>query len=86
MADADVVSCCLHGFLCSICCRYLSLGMEELELHCRRRGRYNFPKIKIATMSVRMVNKEDRAFFLGDNSVWSFPSVSSLSGYSVWGS
>ena len=30
--------------------------MEELELHCRRRGRSNFRKIKIATISVRMVS------------------------------
>ena len=30
--------------------------MEELELHCRRRGRYDFRKIKIATISVRMVS------------------------------
>ena len=33
----------------------LIVGMEELELHYRRRGRSNFQKIKIATISVRMV-------------------------------
>ena len=31
------------------------VGMEELELHYRRRGRSNFRKIKIATISVRVV-------------------------------
>ena len=30
------------------------------------------------------LNKEARPFFLGDNSIWSFPSVSSLSDYSIW--
>ena len=30
------------------------------------------------------LNKEVRPFFLGDNSIWSFPSVSSLSDYSTW--
>ena len=30
------------------------------------------------------LNKEVRPFFLGDNSIWSFPSVSSLSDYSIW--
>ena len=30
------------------------------------------------------VNKEVRSFFLGDNSISSFPSVSSLGDYSFW--
>ena len=30
------------------------------------------------------LNKEVRPFFLGDNSIWSFPSVYSLSDYSIW--
>ena len=54
MADADVVSCCLHSFVLSVFAD-LIVGMEELELHYRRRGRYNFRKINIATISVRMV-------------------------------
>ena len=33
----------------------LIVGMEELELHCRCRGRSNFRKIRIATISIRMV-------------------------------
>ena len=33
----------------------LMMGMEELELHYRCRGRSNFRKIRLATMSVRMV-------------------------------
>ena len=37
----------------------LIAGMEELELHYRRRCRYNFQKIKIATISVRMVRPRD---------------------------
>ena len=32
------------------------------------------------------LNKEVRPFFLSDNSIWSFPSVSSLSDYSIWSS
>ena len=30
------------------------------------------------------LNKEVRPFFLSDNGIWSFPSVSSLSDYSSW--
>ena len=30
------------------------------------------------------LNKEVRPFFLSDNSIWSFPSFSSLSDYSIW--
>ena len=30
------------------------------------------------------LNKEVRPFLLSDNSMWSFPSVSSLSDYSIW--
>ena len=30
------------------------------------------------------VNKEPRPFFLGDNSIWSSPSVSSLGDYRIW--
>ena len=30
------------------------------------------------------LNKEVRLFFLGDHSIWSLPSVSSLSDYSIW--
>ena len=41
-------------FLFSICCRS-NCGMKELELHYRRRGRSNFQKVEIATISVRMV-------------------------------
>ena len=29
------------------------------------------------------LNKEVRPFFLGENSIWSYPSVSSLSDYSI---
>ena len=31
------------------------------------------------------LNKEVRPFFLGDNSIWSFPSVSSLSDFTAFG-
>ena len=41
--------------LCSLFVADLIVGMEELELHYRRRGRYNFRKIRIVTISVRMV-------------------------------
>ena len=68
-ADADLIPIpgqlelhgrCRCGVLLSACfCALfvadLIVGMEELELHYRRRGRYNFRKIKIATISVRMV-------------------------------
>ena len=41
--------------LCALFVADLIVGMEELELHYRRRGRSNFRKTKIATISVRMV-------------------------------
>ena len=41
--------------LCSLFVADLIVGMEELELHYRSRGGYNFQKVKIATVSVRMV-------------------------------
>ena len=38
------------------------------------------PSLKTLTS----LNKEVRPFFLSDNSIWSFPSVASLSDYSIW--
>ena len=51
---------CRYGVLLSPCFGALFVadliaGMEELELHYRRRGRFNFRKNTIATMFVRMV-------------------------------
>ena len=68
-ADADLIPIpgqlelhgrCRYGILLSPCFGALFVadliaGVEELELHYRRRGRYNFRKIKIATISIRMV-------------------------------
>ena len=39
-------------------------------------------KIKLKTLI--SLNKEARPFFLSDNSIWSHPSFSSLSDYSIW--
>ena len=36
-----------------------------------------------ALKTLTSLNKEVRPFFLSDNSIWSFPSVSSLSDYSI---
>ena len=38
---------------------------------------------RLALKTVTSLNKEVRPFFLSDNSIWSFPSVSSLSDYSI---
>ena len=38
----------------------------------------------ITLKTLTSLNKEVRPFFLGDNSIWSLPSVSSLSDYSIW--
>ena len=51
----------VYMLLCSLFVADLIVGMEELELHYRRRGRYNFRKIKIATISVRMVPSQKNA-------------------------
>ena len=39
-----------------------------------------------ALKALTSLNKEVRPFFLSDNSIWSLPSVSSLSDYSIWSS
>ena len=54
MVDADMVSSCLHVLVLAISAD-LTVGMEELELHYRCRDRSNFRKIRIATISVRMI-------------------------------
>ena len=36
----------VYTLLCSLFVADLIVRMEELELHYRRRGRYNFPKSK----------------------------------------
>ena len=41
------------------------------------------PPIK-TLKTLTSLNKEVRTFFLGDNSTWSIPSLSSLSDYSIW--
>ena len=40
-------------------------------------------RIGLALKALTSINKEVRPFFLSDTSIWSFPSVSSLSGYSI---
>ena len=57
MVDADMMSCCIHALVLSIVAD-LIVGMEDLELHCRCRGRSNLRKIRIASISVRMVSKK----------------------------
>ena len=60
---------------CSLCVAYLILGIEELEVRYRCRGRSNVRKIRIATISqmisVRMVgeqaiSREGKATFKGE--------------------
>ena len=37
-----------------------------------------------ALKTLTSLNEESRPVFLGDNSIWRFPSVSSFSDYSIW--
>ena len=74
-ADADLIpvqgqielhSRCRCGVLLSPCfgalfVADLILGVEKLELHYRCRGKSNFRKIRIATISVRMVVKTNES-------------------------
>ena len=60
MADADVVFA-VYMLLCSLFVADLIVGMEELELHYRCRGRCNFRNIIIATISVRMASAPEPA-------------------------
>ena len=56
----------VYMLLCSLFVADLIVGMEELELHYRRRGRYNLRKIKIATISVRMVPSQKNMLTKGE--------------------
>ena len=38
----------------------------------------------VSLQTLTSLNKEVRPFFLGGNSIWHFPSVSSRSDYSIW--
>ena len=40
--------------------------------------------IGLALKTLTSTNKESRPVFLGDNRIWSFPSDSSPSDYSIW--
>ena len=44
----------------------------------------HFSKTTVALKTLTSLNKEVRPFFLGDTSIWSYPSVSSLSDCSIW--
>ena len=46
-------------------------------------GEEDFPSAR-PLKALTSLNKEVRLFFLSDNSIWSLPSVSSLSDYSIW--
>ena len=43
-------------------------------------------RMVVSLKTLTSLNKEVRPFFLSDNSIWSLPSVSSLSDYSIWSS
>ena len=48
-------------------------------------GVFDLQTPKSSTLrTLTSLNKESRPFFLSDNSIWWFPSVSSLSDYSIW--
>ena len=53
----------------------LEMSLENCHGMCSR----SLPALKTLTS----LNKEVRPFFLSDNSIWSLPSVSSLSDYSI---
>ena len=41
-------------------------------------------RLLAALEALTPLNKEVGSFFVGDNSIWNFPSVSSLSDHSIW--
>ena len=49
-----------------------------------RLSKLPFSTLPFTSKTQTSLNKEVRLFSLGDNSIWSCPSVSSLSGYSIW--
>ena len=53
----------------------------EFVVKIRELGAQSTASFSLKTLT--SLNKEVRPFFLGDNSIWSFPSVSSLSDYSI---
>ena len=50
---------------------FMCFTMGSLQGHC-------------SLKTLTSLNKEVRPLFLSDNSIWSFPSFSSLSDYSIW--
>ena len=52
-----------------------SLLLPPLESHDSNRN---------ALKTLISLNKESRPFFIGDNSIWSFHSISYLSNHSIW--
>ena len=56
----------------------VTLQEERFRVLCTRRT----PNGPLKTLT--SLNTEVRPFFLSDNSIWSFLSVSSLSDYSIW--
>ena len=82
-ADADLIPVpgqlelhgrCRCGVLLSPCFVALFVadpvvGMEELELHCRCRGRFKFRMFRIATIAVRMVQDFFRKGIVGTSQI-----------------
>ena len=64
------------------------MRLLEWPFSLYRRGNIAYRKVEDvgsqALTTPTSLNKAFRPFCLGDNSIWSFPSVSSLSDYSVW--
>ena len=69
--------CCLAVSMlwCSLFVADLLVGMEDLELHHRCGGRSNFRKIRVATVSVRMVGESQKFPSSHENSFFSNPSL-----------
>ena len=82
---ALAISC--HFLLPRVCTKSGWLEVDqELDMGCQLLTR-TFPCWNCTGLSLKTLtslNKEVRPFFLGDNSIWIFPSVSSLSDYSIW--
>ena len=63
--------------------RQVLLATKETS-NMRGVGTNNDPDPRRTLKTLTSLNKGVRSFFLGDNSIWRFPSVSSLSDYSTW--
>ena len=80
----------LRSLVCTLFNKGASRGAFRLpgaggdHFHCTVEPLPGHIRCRQTLKTLTSLNNESRPFSLGGNSIWSFPSVSSLSDYSIW--